>query len=150
MFFCTFEIVFLIYRHAGCWSLGWTPGRVMHSAGFDRPGGQESANESGRAAPPNHEPGSQELLSRPPPSFLPMWPRTAPRSQTLILQSISHNLHSPGRPPTAPCRIQLVYLLPLIDVTHQLYDDDELLVMPPQPMHTSYTRQLICINGHTW
>ena len=78
MHFCTFEIVFLIYRHAGCWSLGWTPGRVMHSAGFDRPGGQESANESGRAAPPNHEPGSQELLSRPPSSFLPMWPRTAP------------------------------------------------------------------------
>ena len=139
MFFYTFEIVFLIHRHAGCWSLGWTPGRVMHSAGPDRPGGQESANESGRAAPPNHEPGSQELLSRPPSSFLPMWPRTAPRSQTSILQSFSLNLHSPGRPPTAPCRIQLVYLLPLIDVTHQLYDD-ELLVMPPnQCTHIIHT-----------
>ena len=80
---------------------------------------------------------ARSFSAGPPPLFCPCGPGQ-PLSQTSKLQSFSLNLHSPGRPPTAPCRIQLVYLLPLIDVTHQLYDD-ELLVMPPQPMHTYHT-----------
>ena len=81
---------------------------------------------------------ARSFSAGPPPLFAHV-AQDSPRSKTSILQSFNLDLHSPGRPPTAPCRIQLVYLLPLIDVTHQLYDD-ELLVMPPnQCTHIIHT-----------